>query len=368
MLLPLAVALQVDTAIVGCGVPGRGMGWFHGHQLVNNECPSARLTDVIEPWFLGGGRSSPAGEAFQSVVEEWKDVRFCDSFDSLFSDSQGKCMALIAGRTADNPKLFRAAIDNGATHVLLEKPGAPSVAELEDMASYAAAMKVPVYMGFIKNIASYVSEALDKATPECLVTFVSLNDYTEDSLGECFARNSEGMLKNMAIHELALAASYFDVNVDTIKDVEVDPENCELRTIGDHTDFVKLDFTLCTADRKVRIVADRCGGDGCSAIVSDKNGDVVKRTDMIDKDRMEIVAKRHEEHPDWIGYLLTQEEEYKELKERCARAALDGSDPAGVATIHTAIDALKLAEHLTPLLQAKLTPRLQDAAQPVLAR
>ena len=60
---------------------------------------------------------------------------------------------MIAGRTPDNPTFFREAIAAGATHVLLEKPGAPSVGELEAMAKIAADKKVPVFMGFIKNIA-----------------------------------------------------------------------------------------------------------------------------------------------------------------------------------------------------------------------
>jgi MFS superfamily sulfate permease-like transporter len=32
------------------------------------------------------------------------------------------------------------------------------------------------------------------------------------SLGECFERNAEGMLKNMAIHELALPVSFYEVS------------------------------------------------------------------------------------------------------------------------------------------------------------
>jgi hypothetical protein len=50
------------------------------------------------------------------------------------------------------------------------------------------------------------------------VTFVSNNTYENnaESVGECFERNAEGMLKNMAIHELALLASFYDVTVDNI--------------------------------------------------------------------------------------------------------------------------------------------------------
>ena len=96
------------------------------------------------------------------------------------------------------------------------------------------------------------------------------NAYKEEELGECFERNAEGMLKNMAIHELALAATFFGMTADSIADVAVDAGNCDCRTIGAYTDFAKIDFTLTnTAGGKLRIVADRCGGDGCFASVAD---------------------------------------------------------------------------------------------------
>ena len=65
-------------------------------------------------------------------------------------------------------------------------------------------------------------KALDfeKKTPGATTKFVHNNAYKEDELGECFERNAEGMLKNMAIHELALLATYWGVTVDTIASVE----------------------------------------------------------------------------------------------------------------------------------------------------
>ncbi|KAJ8610712.1 hypothetical protein CTAYLR_005682 [Chrysophaeum taylorii] len=348
------MTMSADYAIVGCGVPGRGMGWFHGLQLVQGECPSGRLSDVVEPWPW-----EPAGVRFSATLDDcWQR-----------GDDSSPKIALIAGRTADNPKLFRAAIDGGATHILLEKPGAPSVAELEAMASFAEERKVPVYMGFIKNIAEYVSKALSYATHDDLVTFVSLNDYTDATLGECFERNSEGMLKNMAIHELALAATYFGMRSDNL--VRVDDVTGDLRTIGDYTDFASVEFTLINKEgARVRIRADRCGGDGCSALVTAPDGSLIIKTDMVDDARALEVQQRQAENPDWIGYLLTQEDEYRDLKERCARAAIDGAFPEGVATIQTAIEALKLAEYLTPVLKDTLSKTTVPnvTADPVKAR
>ena len=46
---------QCEVVLVGCGVPLRGMGWYHSTQLLKGKCPSAKLCHVVEPWFLGPG-------------------------------------------------------------------------------------------------------------------------------------------------------------------------------------------------------------------------------------------------------------------------------------------------------------------------
>ena len=101
-------------------------------------------------------------------------------------------------------------IDAGCTHVFLEKPGAPTVGELEDMASYASSKGVGVFMGYNKNVTKYVTEALAFAEgvgPSAATTFCANNAYKREELDECFERNSEGMLKNMAVHELGACLS-----------------------------------------------------------------------------------------------------------------------------------------------------------------
>ena len=90
-------------------------------------------------------------------------------------------------------------------------------------------------MGYNKNVCKYVRNAREFAssTPGSHVTFVSNNTYENNaaSLGECFERNAEGMLKNMAIHELALLASFYDVSIDNIDSVDVDKEFSSLQTL-----------------------------------------------------------------------------------------------------------------------------------------
>ena len=47
---------QAEVVLVGCGVPKRGMGWYHAVQMLNGNCPSAKLSFIVEPWFLGAGK------------------------------------------------------------------------------------------------------------------------------------------------------------------------------------------------------------------------------------------------------------------------------------------------------------------------
>merc|ERR1711937_297779 len=106
---------------------------------------------------------------------------------------------------------------------------------------------------------------------------------TPESLGECFVRNAEGMLKNMAIHELALLASFYDVTVDNIEEVIADKEFSSLQTLKgpsgeDFTDFDKIKFTIKTkTGKEVSVSADRCGGTDSFATVTDADGKEVFR-------------------------------------------------------------------------------------------
>merc|ERR1711935_450680 len=117
----------------------------------------------------------------------------------------------------------------------------------------AKAAGATVLMGYNKNVCKYVSKARDYAAANegSHVTFVSNNAYanTPESLGECFERNREGMLKNMAIHELALLVSFYDVSVDAIDKCEADKEFSSCQTLkgpsgDDFTDFDKIKLPL----------------------------------------------------------------------------------------------------------------------------
>ena len=70
---------------------------------------------------------------------------------------------------------------------------------------------------------------------------------------------------------------------------------------------------------------------------------VENETDTYSVDRAKVVAAEAKAHPDWFSYLYTQAAEYAKLKTVCASNAIAKTQPAGVATIEIAIEALKLS-------------------------
>lgn len=358
---------QAEVVLVGCGCPLRGMGWYHAVQLLKDKCPNAKLGHVVEGWFLGGGASGPGGPEFAKFAEESErdfGVGFHKSMSDLPPVADGvKRLALISGRTADNPRLLKESIAAGCSTIYLEKPGAPTVTELATMKQEAADAGVAVLMGYNKNVCKFVTKTREyaAANPEGHVTFVSNNTYENNaaSLGECFERNCEGMLKNMAIHELALLVSFYDVTVDNVESVEADKEFSSLQTLKgpsgkEFTDFDKIKFTIKTkTGKEVSVQADRCGGDVSYGKV-EINGEEVFRHCMPDEDDLANVKTLEEEYPGAMPYFFSQDPDYIIVKDRVADYCANGVEAKGVATIQIAVDTLKLAEYLTPTLREQL--------------
>lgn len=320
----------------------------------------------MEPYFLGAGKDSPAGQDFatwQAETEQKYGTKFAASLEEL-PPPQAPRLALISGRTADNPRLMNETIAQGAKCVYLEKPGAPTVAELAQMQKDAAAAGVDVLMGYNKNVCKYVRKTREYAAgvPGSVVTFVSNNAYenTPESLGECFERNAEGMLKNMAIHELALLVSFYDVSVDNIAEVIADKEFSSLQTLPGpsgkmYTDFDKIKFTIKTkTGNVVSVQADRCGGTDSYATVTDPKGSEVFRYYMPDDEDRQLVEDLQKKYPTAMPYFFTQDPDYITVKERVAKHTVTGEEAEGVATIGIAVETLKVAEYLTPVLAQQL--------------
>ena len=60
--------------------------------------PSATLTDIVEPWFLGGGADGPGGAEFAAFKKEHEGkVRFHASIADM-PKPDGKMMAMVCTR------------------------------------------------------------------------------------------------------------------------------------------------------------------------------------------------------------------------------------------------------------------------------
>ena len=333
--------------------------------------PSATLTHVVEPWYMC---EAAAGHPGQKDFQEWREqqeakgVLFYAKTAEVPAPKEGEIrLGIISARTADNPPLLNECVDIGCQAIFLEKPGAPTVTELEQMRDKAAAGGVKVFMGFNKNESSYLAksrEFAEKYDGKCDVTFLHNNNYenTEAELAECFERNAEGMLKNMAIHELAILVTYYGVTVDTIEKVQADTEFSSCKTLKgpasgkDFTDFDKLKFKIVTKGGvEINVAADRCGGDDSVGIVTDSNtGKELARYTMPDEETVANIPNLKQSTGDAMPYFFAQDPDYLSLKTLVVNNIIDGTPAEGVATIDVAIDTLKVAEYLTSILQEQL--------------
>lgn len=363
---PKSAGKKASVLLVGCGAPLKSMGAYHALQILDGRVPDAVLEYIVEPWYFSeAAKSAPGYEEFHAwrkTLAVEKGIQFFSKVAEVPPPKEGELrLAIISARTADNPELLKECVTVGCTAIYLEKPGATTVKDLEAMRDLAASKKVAVHMGFNKNVSSYLSksrEFAEKHSGPADVTFLHNNNYpnTTEALSECFERNAEGMLKNMAIHELAICVTFYGVTVSTIESVEADKEYSSLQTLGNFTDFDKLKFKITTkAGVSISVAADRCGGDDSVGIVTDAtNGAELARFSMPDEETVAKIPLLREKYGEAMPYFFTQDPDYLELKNRVVQSVVHGTPPEGVADIDVAIETLKVAEYLTPILQEQL--------------
>ena len=221
----------------------------------NGECPAAELTHVVEPWFLGGapgpggpelGGSATSGRARASASTPRRDVPAASGRPRL---------AIIAGRTADNSRLLREVIERrGVGGVMLEKPGAPTVAELEEMSAYAKSKGVGVFMGFNKNIARHAAGARGRAAAARARRPSSCRS-TRTSPTSSRRPSATPRACSRTWRSTVRSGDLYGVTADSIADVSVDAANSESLTLGGRTDFSKVDHRHDDAGKKVAIFA-----------------------------------------------------------------------------------------------------------------
>merc|ERR1719195_1418963 len=107
----------VPHVFVGCGNPGKSMGWLHILQVLDGLVPTARVSGVVEPFFLGAGKGmSPTYEEFEKTHSS---VPFVANIADLESPTE-PTVACISTRTADMPLYFKQLVEKGYSHIYLE--------------------------------------------------------------------------------------------------------------------------------------------------------------------------------------------------------------------------------------------------------
>ncbi len=166
--------------------------------------------------------------------------------------------------------------------------------------------------------------------------------------------------RHVAIHELAIAVTFYGVTADNIESVLADKDFSKCLTLKGpsgkiFTDFGRIKFTITTKDgNEVSIAADRCGGDDSVGIVTDGEGNELVRFQMPDDEDSLSIKYAEERIAGAMPYFYVQSPDYQTLKERVATAIAKSESAEGVATIEVAVETLKIAEYLTPILMEQL--------------
>lgn len=372
-----AATTALRVVALGCGQPKKSMGWFHIKQILAD--PRAQLVAVVEPWYLGPGAGSLGSEAFDSFCQEIKavhpNVLLCASAQELpvlRTEADGPVLAVIAGRTQDAPKLFCAACERGASHVYLEKPGAESAAELEELQAFAEERGVATVVGYNKNVSDYVQSALaelERLAADGESVRVSLEHNNafkgdEDLLAFVTGPGKEGLVHNMSCHELALAATLFGVSRERVESVTLEPEHSELFAAVGGRDWKRVSFRLGLRGAEgpaaplrrrlpeLRLLADRCGGNYSRVCVEGRRGSSSSfrlPTPEQEAQVEEALARDPEVRP----YFLQQAADYERLRGGFLQHILEGhkGTPDGVVDLAAAVKTLHLADMLAVALR-----------------
>ncbi len=119
--------------------------------------------------------------------------------------------------------------------------------------------------------------------------------------------------------------------------------------------MAKVGFTVKTkSGKEVTVRADRCGSDeGGNSIASVMvDGKEAFKSETPDAELKKVCDAAAKADPEMMPYFFLQSDDYITLKERATAHILSGASgaPEGMATIDIAVEALKCAEYLTPLL------------------
>ena len=353
---------SLEVILVGVGLPGRSVGWLHLEQLL--QVPQVNVTDIVEPWWMGNDADTTGRRLFaeaRSSIKALGQIRFHATIDQVSSFTRrNPCLVVIASRASDTPKLFRSAVERGASHIFVEKPCATTLEEIRAMKALADKFGVDVVVGYQKTVSDYVQRAVDfcAARQRQIITVLleHHNPHSLGDLGSVFRQNREGMLLNQCSHELAVWITHWDLTPEDVIDIQVDRERTTLSTIDGITDFSEISFILTTTQgQRLGLQASRCGGmESRITICEGPDGDEAVFT-LTSAEEEAVAIRKQAENPDLVWYQPRFEKDYRRLKQLFIDHISSGASgvPDQLPTLETAIKVIELGESLSPAIRAQ---------------
>lgn len=179
-----AATKEVPVVVFGVGTPKASMGWLHVRQLLDGDAghrgrlaavvshslyltyTSQSVTPHMTDRELGVVRAQARllQELVAHRVQIFATGARAAAAGVLRPSQHGasSLLAIMAGRMADREATALQAMDGGATHLLLEAPGAADAAGLRRLRDAASHRGAKVIVNFHLHVAPHITEAMAK--------------------------------------------------------------------------------------------------------------------------------------------------------------------------------------------------------------
>ena len=318
---------MIDAIVVGAGLPDQSIGWLHIEQLMN--FPQVNIRYIVSTWWLGDqadieGKNIfiKARDALQTRAPHIQFLQSVDAIPSLKEDSSSDerpCIAFICSKTEKAPELFKKLIQKGVTHIYLEKPGAATAKEIQDMRSLAEKSGTVVIVGYQKCNSEYIHHTLEASNnlkpEETRILFEHHNPHPKEKLESLFLANSEGMLLNQCSHEIAVLVKHWGVRSENIQHIEIDQSETVWNTYSNISDFSRIAFTItCKNQLKIKVLATRCDGVKSFTTVVNESTNRSYTFPLSSPSDIQSTLNKIQANPNYAWYLNLFSDDYIRLK------------------------------------------------------
>jgi hypothetical protein len=230
-----SAAAEIPVVVFGVGAPKASIGWVHVRQLLDGDAgPHGRLTAVVSRslYLTYTSQSATPDKSDEELEVVRAQARLLQELVAhrvqIFEtgararaagalrppqqrggEGPAPLMAILAGRTGDREMSALEAMEGGATHLLLEAPGAADERTLRRLRGEATRRGVKLVVGYHQHVAPHVTDALVAINKlwahDAVSGTASLLLEHNDNVGEgsralerAFRADSEGLVRSIA--------------------------------------------------------------------------------------------------------------------------------------------------------------------------